>query len=196
MSLLSLSPAPPKLQAAAVCQPNGTMMSSEREAFHVAKLALMNVRLLADVERARTTSPEVARIVDLRTQADRLQPPVSVLHQATFLQFGYVCLVWLWERAKASQHDARVIEMVEAHFEGAALRERVRGARRVDGTRDVIRLVRNAISHGRVECLDDRFVFEDRGPGEASPTTVWLTWPEFDQLSQSVLAAMNTVLYG
>ena len=74
--------------------------SNSREIFHISKLALTNVRLLSDFENARKASEQVGDIVRQRLRSDKISEPFPLLHQATFLQFGYICLVWLWENAR------------------------------------------------------------------------------------------------
>ena len=171
-------------------------MADERDAFHIAKLALLNVRLLSDLESATQTSESVARLIEARVRRDAIQSPVSLLHQATFLQFAYVCPVWLWERAKTSGNEVAVIERIATRFPFDELYGRASGSRPVRTPTAVLRLLRNAISHGRVQCLDDRFVFEDQDPRrEAGATQISLTWPQLGELSEAVLFSMNEIVY-
>lgn len=166
-----------------------------REIFHFAKLALANVRLLADLEKARTTSTEIRNLVDKRMQEDSLLPPFSLLHQTTFLQFSYICLVWLWEHCK--QHDMKdeVANLAGERFCFGSLMERIDGPRNVTDSGEVLRLVRNAISHGRVEVEEEGFSFKDQGWGENEFTSLSLGWDELAQLSEAVLSAVNDCLY-
>jgi hypothetical protein len=170
-------------------------LTEAREAFHVAKLALTNVRLLSDVEQARETSTDIAELVEARIRADELNSPVPLLHQASFLQFAYICLVWLWERALADGERAYVAEGVCRRFDVAPLLEKKTGPRGVTSAADVLRLVRNAISHARVKADDNAFDFTDQSPKEEGPTCLTLTWQELGALSEAVLFTMNELLW-
>ena len=139
---------------------------SSREAFHFAKLALTNVRLLGDLEKARATSTEIQSIVNKRMQNDSLLPPFSLLHQATFLQFSYICLVWLWEQSKQDKTNDKIANLAGERFCFSSLMERVDGPRKVRNNREILRLMRNAISHGHVVVEETGFVFKDKGGGE------------------------------
>ncbi len=164
-----------------------------RDAFHVAKLALTNIRLLHDIQQARDTSCEVADLVKARLKMDQLRPPVSLLHQASFLQFAYVCLVWLWERSKADHVEDEVVRRAKNRFEFASAIGTVTGPRDVSSAKDVLRLMRNAISHARVRTEDNTFVFEDGSIREGF-TSLSLTWSELGEVSEAVLFAVNDIL--
>jgi hypothetical protein len=170
-------------------------MAHEKDAFHIAKLALLNVRLLADLEAATKTSASAASLVEARLRRDAIASPVSLLHQATFLQFAYVCLVWLWERAKTSGNESAVIQKAATRFAFDDLYGRVTGSRPIRTPTAVLRLVRNAISHGRVQCHDDRFVFADQGARESGVTELSLTWSQLGELSEAILFSMNEIVY-
>ena len=73
-----------------------------RDSFHFAKLAQTNIRFLNDIQNSN--SGDVASLVEHRTREDNVvNGSFLFLHQAAFLQFAYICLVWLWERAKTSE---------------------------------------------------------------------------------------------
>lgn len=165
------------------------------EAFHVAKLALTNVRLLNDIENARSTSAEICDLVKARAGKDGIRLPVSLLHQATFLQFAYVCLVWLWERARADQINNELVEIAEESFDFKEIMKTARGPRDVNSASEVLRLLRNAISHARVKAEKNVFIFEDVSNSEPGLTSLSLTWPELGQVSEAVLSAFNSILY-
>lgn len=170
--------------------------SRATEAFHFAKLALFNVRLLNDIQNAAKHHSEVTRIIEARAKDDNIGLPVSLIHQATFLQFGYLCIVWLWEVSKAESASKQIIDEAAKHFDfNVAFKSKV-GERSIDCPEKVVRLIRNAISHARVVAEDDRFIFSDQNTNcEGSPTSIRLTWPEFAQLSQAILFSVNSWLY-
>ena len=173
------------------------MSSSATEAFHFAKLSLFNVRLLSDIEHASKNHSEIARVIETRAERDSISLPVPLLHQAMFLQFGYICLVWLWEVSKANSGAQQIIDEVSKRFDIQGVIKSKDGEREINSTFDVVRLVRNAISHAHVVVKDEYFIFSDinkRG-GEKKPTSIRLTWCEFGELSEAILFSVNSWLY-
>ena len=180
----------------------GTVMSNTRdvvdvrEAFHIAKLALFNVRLLNEFENARLRSKEIDELIEARAASDGIARPISLMSQAVFLQFAYVCMVWLWEIAKAERSETEIVDLVQQKFHFDPVIGKVKGERNVTEPKDFIRLVRNAISHARVIVQDDAFILSDIDcRKEKSKTVVQLSWAELGQLSEAVLFAMNNKIY-
>lgn len=174
--------------------------SESREIFHIAKLALSNVRLLNDFENARKTSEEVRDVVTRRLRSDRISEPFSLLHQAAFLQFGYICLVWLWENARHNDDmtidEREIANLVADEFDFSNIISTKVGERRIDSARAVLMLMRNAISHGKVRVQENNFVFRDRNKKtENADTSLTLTWEEFGELCEKVLFAVNFSIY-
>ena len=166
-----------------------------RDDFHFAKLALFNTRLLDDIDRARQTAPEVAMLVSRRCLQDQISQPVSLLHQASVLQAGYICLVWLWELVKRANQVETIIQGVKQRMDIKACSQ-VNGEREVNSPSDHLRLIRNAISHARVSVEDEFFVFADIDPKkEQAETTLRLSWSDLDRLSEAMLFAVNDVVY-
>lgn len=167
------------------------------DAHHYVKLALMNVRLLNDIERARSSCRPIEDIVAARVRNDSIGEPVSLRHQATFLQFGYISLVWLREsvRKHLPKDEAAIDDHLARRLSGVQL-PKGNGPRLIDSWSDVVRLARNAISHARVVCDDTHFEFTDHDKGrEASATSLQLTWEELGRLSEAYLFAVQEVLY-
>jgi len=166
-----------------------------KDAFHVAKLALFNVRLLHDFESVSGQSEEIDRIIKSRSSYDNVAFPVSLMHQGTFLPFAYICMVWLWEIAKAEDNSDVIICEAQKKFDFSSVIKSANGPRTIKMPAHVIRLVRNAISHARVTTEDSCFSFSDIGGKEKTPTTIRLTWSELGQLSEAILFAINAWLY-
>lgn len=166
-----------------------------REAFHVAKLALFNTRLLSDLQNASQSSCDVAKLIEERARQDNVTLPVRLMHQSTFMQLGYVCLVWLWEVAKAEQCSEEILAEAAKMFDFENVIKSKSGERGVSKPTAVVRLVRNAISHARVVADSEYFTFYDQGRKELAPTALKLSWPEFAQLSEAILFSVNTWLY-
>jgi Arc/MetJ family transcription regulator len=93
--------------------------SQATEALHVAKLSLFNVRLLWQLEQARSSSDIDRLVSDVAHRSNVSLENLSLLHQAAFLEFGYVTLVWLYERAKADVGpEIDFWSAVEQHLDG------------------------------------------------------------------------------
>jgi hypothetical protein len=166
-----------------------------REAFHVAKLALFNVRLLWDLQQASQSSCDLTKLIEERARQDHIELPVSLMHQSTFMQLGYVCIVWLWEVSKAEECADQILAEAAGRFNFQSAIDSKSGERRIDTPASVVRLVRNAISHARVSTDGEHFTFSDQGRNEQAQTTVRLAWSEFAQLSEAILFSVNSWLY-
>lgn len=161
-----------------------------RDAFHMAKLALTNVRVLADFQSARSEAGEVSNIVEQRLEQDNISKPFSLLHQATFLQFAYICLVWLWEREKVRNNQEELADRVGHRFcfDNVEILE----PQEDEGNQSakwILTRIRNAISHGAVEAQDEKFTFRDR------EKLLSLSWQELAKLSEAVLFVVNDMVY-
>ena len=170
-----------------------------KDRYHFAKLALFNCRLLHALE----TEPHKSAVKDLiegMAQLNGMDETPSLLHQATFLQFGYVCLVWLWEAAKHSKLDDALLsefEKVAPQFElNFPEKTQISGKRHIKNWRAVIRLIRNAISHGRVIATEKTFEFSDHDEKtESQPTTLTISWEDLGKISETVMHSLNRVIY-
>src|SRR5262249_4464069 len=113
-------------------------------------------------------------------------------------QFAYVSLVWLRESVRAhlprKTQDAAERALVE-RLSSVPI-PKGKGPRTVDSWPAVVRLVRNAISHARVDVDETHFTFTDHDEHkEPGPTSVRLTWAELGQLSEAYLWAVQDSLY-
>jgi hypothetical protein len=166
----------------------------DKNAFYVSKLALFNVHLLDDFENVCSVKPDIEEIIICRSKKDNIRLPINLLHQATFLQFAYICLVWLWEQNKT---EYKIVSgAVEKRFQFDKTCK-VSGPRELCSTEDYLRLMRNAISHAKVEVEGDYFYFSDinKRDKETKNTIIRLTWEQVGQLSESVLFAINDKIY-
>ncbi len=165
------------------------------ESFHIAKLALFNVHLLSDIESKRIQVPSLGNIVIERSRFDNVALPINLIHQATFLQFAYITLVWLWEQANVSEMKDAFESGITKRFQFANI-TKLSGPRDFKNPRDLLTLLRNAISHGLVSFEDDRVVFTDiNRRKEQLPTKVAMKWSDLGQLSEAVLFSTNDLLY-
>lgn len=176
-------------------------LDAVRECYHVARLALFNTRLLNSLEGS--PDAEVRQLIDSEIESNGLRPPVSLLHQATFLSMAYICLVWLTEAMRKHLGQDNFDCDLEGAFRrrGVELpsRDRIEGPRELRDWPAVLRLVRNALSHGNVEIADGYFEFTDqnkrRKRDEPVPTKLCLTWEELGKLSEVYIHAQSPVLW-
>jgi len=80
-----------------------------RDRYHFAKLALFNARLLGRFQSEEGGSV-VRSIIEEEAKRNGMMETPSLVHQATFLQFSYICLVWLWESAKNAKLEIALLE--------------------------------------------------------------------------------------
>ncbi len=108
--------------------------------YHFAKLALFNVRLLHSLQESGRPVSDVVIKVAKENGMDEIP---NLLHQGTFLQFAYTCLVWLWESAKLEKLDNALLD----NFPDVAKKldvflptdSKIKGKRKVDDWKSVIR---------------------------------------------------------
>jgi hypothetical protein len=173
-------------------------MDTAKERYHIAKLALFNVRLMDTLQNAGTP---VAEIVAKESVENGMNEVPSLLHQGTFLQFSYTCLVWLWESAKIEGIECKLLDQLPVVAERLNLQlpKDLEGERRVQDWKSVIRLVRNALGHGRVEISDTQFIFADQNTygknKEQNPTKLRLTWEEIAKLSEAIIHSLTPILW-
>jgi len=181
-------------------QPNQDSLNA-RQRYHIAKLALFNIRLL---ERFQEEGSDVVRDIILEVaKKNEMKETPSLLHQATFLQFSYICLVWLWESAKSAKLETALLDEFPKVAERNALklpnRCQISGERKIEDWLDVIRLLRNALGHGRVKATDTTFEFSDQNIHGRCPekeaTTLTVSWEQLVQISEAVIHSLTPVLW-
>jgi hypothetical protein len=176
---------------------NNNKLAAER--YHHAKLALFNIRLL---NRLQNSGQPVAAIICDEAKKNGMNETPNLLHQATYLQFAYTCLVWLWESAKKENLEQDLlnnITAVAARYElQLPCENKIKGERKIKNWKAVIRLVRNALGHGSVETKESNFLFSDINNyknSENASTVLTLSWGEVYLLSEVVIHSMTGVLF-
>ncbi|MBS3975578.1 MAG: hypothetical protein KGZ75_02430 [Syntrophomonadaceae bacterium] len=172
-----------------------------RERYHIAKLSLFNVRLLAALQQDK--GKEINALVTYEASANGFKVMPSLLHQGTFLQFAYVCLVWLWESAKLAGLEHELLEEFPKVTERYGVKfpspEQIQGNRNLYYWKDVLKLLRNALSHGKVDINEDVFLFFDQNTRSRTPeperTTLSLSWEQLAKISESCIHALTPALY-
>ncbi len=177
-------------------------LKKAKERYHFAKLALFNIRLLNRFQQAKDDDPAKQVIVN-EARANGMTELPSLLNQGTFLQFSYICLVWLWETAKNEGIEDKVIDNFEKISKEYNIifpdASQIRGERKIEDWKSVIGLLRNAIGHGRVEVTDSSFTFSDQNrhskPPEAHPTDLTLSWEQLAVISETVIHSLTPILW-
>jgi len=172
-----------------------------RDRYHFAKLALFNARILGRFQEE--DGGVVRSIIEEEARRNGMIETPSLLHQATFLQFSYLCLVWLWESAKSAQLENALLD----EFSKVAERQNMQlpdssqivGERELKTWLAVIRLLRNALGHGRVKTTDASFEFSDQNTYGKNPekaaTTLTVSWMQLAQISEAVIHSLTPVLW-
>ena len=165
---------------------------SFKERYHFAKLALFNARLLSEL--AGSSNPAVARAVDVCAKKNGFQESVPLINQAVFLQMAYVCLVWLWEGVKLEKKESSLTNtLFDGEFNLPAVS--VWEGQRKHEASEVLRLLRNAISHGRVHVSEGNFRFEDQKPDGSDKAALTISWAYLGQLCERVIHKLTSVAY-
>ncbi|MDE8347497.1 MAG: hypothetical protein POH28_15185 [Acidocella sp.] len=172
-----------------------------RTNYHVAKLALFNIRLLNVIQNNQ--SNEIVELIKSECERNGFSSPPSLLHQGAFLAHAYICVVWLWESVK----KARLAQDFLSEFPKTASRfnlslppkEKIYGPRNLENWEQVLRLIRNALSHGKVEIDDNYYLLSDQKQSgrfkETEKTCLKLTWEDFGKLSEVCIHALTPTLY-
>ena len=173
-----------------------------KESYHFAKLALFNIRLLNKFQQATDDDPMKKAIVNEAKASGMTEVP-SLLNQGTFLQFSYMCLVWLWETAKVEGIEDKVIgnfEKISKEYNIAFPdSSQIKGERKIENWKEVIGLLRNALGHGRVEVSDSSLTFSDQNkhskPLEVAPADLTLKWEQLAVISETVIHSLTPILW-
>jgi hypothetical protein len=179
-------------------QPN----QDTKDRYHFAKLELFNFRLLGRLQNASDVC-EVNNLIVDEAKSNGMGETPSLLHQATFLQFSYICVVWLWESAKNAGLEGDLFKEFSAVADRLCLKlpeaNQIVGERKVEDWKSVIRLIRNALGHGRVKATDTSFQFSDQNTygrnSEKAVTTLTISWEYLAKISEAVIHSLTPVLY-
>ncbi len=177
-------------------------LKKSKERYHFAKLALFNIRLLNKFQQANDEDP-IKQVIISEAKANGMAEVPSLLNQGTFLQFSYLCLVWLWETAKDEGLEDKVIDNFKKISKEYNIpfpeSSQIKGERKVEDWKSVIRLLSNAIGHGRIEVSDSSFTFSDQNrhskPPEAAPTDLTLNWEQLAVISETVIHSLTPILW-
>jgi hypothetical protein len=120
--------------------------------------------------------------------------PVSLLHQGTFLSVVYFSC-WLWDQCGV-QDDNKIPELVNGNVD---LRKAVKIVKKSESRKtdrhSLLRALRNATAHGRIEVCDEYFVFTDRRPWDESDVIVLrVTWGNTAKIAEGVFWALQRKL--
>ena len=169
-----------------------------KERYHYAKLALFNAKLLLSLDT--TTDPGVAKALNDCAKSIGFAERPPLINQAVFLQMAYVCLVWLWESAKAKNVDEDLAHaLFDSEFpipaEDAWEGERHKNKGPDNAHVETVRLIRNALSHGRVQVDDKCFRFEDERKDGKDKASLTVSWGYLGQLCERVIHKLTPFAY-
>ena len=177
-----------------------------KDAFVVAKLSYFNISLLSEIQDLRKTNEELDALIDQVRKDIGLDKIDSLVNQAPFLEHAYICLVWLREVVmetsgkvhRKEQHDfvnSTILPSVQSRFDFSDI-SKLNGPRKLSNNGDKLILIRNGISHSKVEITETEYLISDQNDKkESSPTTVKMSWPTLGQLCDAFLFAVNDYLY-
>lgn len=165
--------------------------------FGVASLCRLNMIVLNALQKEKNQHENLNKIFNQCCQEIGFNSNVPLLHQGAFLSYAYTCLVWLWEKGvklNKGNIDTEILERIDFDFNEII---KICGPRLLDTRETKLRLLRNAISHGKVDIHGDVFIFEDQNlyrGGEREPTRVKLSWTSLGNLCDSILDVFNDIL--
>ncbi len=167
----------------------------DRGAFADTRDALFLIRLLNTLEHRRDDFPDLEALIHGEERHNGFSSRVPLVNQASFLQFAYMTLV----RIRAAYfEDRKTEELLELRVGGFVNQVSFGGDRNTKRTGvTLVKWLRNALAHSRVEVGEDVFVFTDVDDMSKKPTTVTMTmsWPVLGQICEAVVQAGNDLLY-
>jgi hypothetical protein len=168
-----------------------------KDKFHFAKLSLFNMRLFNDFEN--NGQEEVKKIIERRANADNINLPINLLHQTSFLSHAYINFVWLWESIKQNNLENKILNIIRKKFDfSSKIKILEKGEERdLKDAEDFIRLIRNSISHGNIEVIEEFFIFYDENPRKRDRDygKIRMKWETLGELSDIILFSLNDYLY-
>lgn len=167
----------------------------DRGAFADTRDALFLIRLLNSLEQHRRHIPELEALINEEERRNGFSSSVPLVNQASFLQFAYMTLVRTREAYFEGRKAEELLELKVGHFVNQVSFGGDRDKERTGAA--LVKWMRNALAHSRVEVDDHVFVFTDRDDRSKRPTTVTMTmpWPVLGQICEAVVSAGNALLY-
>ncbi len=170
---------------------NAELMSARLQ-FQDSRDALFLSRLLAEIEGVRSHNAEVAQLVADVEKANGYEASVPLVNQATFLQMAYMTLVYPKQGVVGD-----VVGDWEPHLDWERVEVLADNARRFASAPDrwsqLLRTVRNALSHSTVEVGETTFTFTDEHG--KSCVQVRFDWDFLGELTMEFFKAAKSALY-
>ncbi len=157
-------------------------------------LNLVNTQVLNELQQ-ETSSIYSGFILRVYKKFSGNEKPIFI-NQSVFLTRGYLCLVWLWESIKSLEIETEILEDLEKHLDKRIFKFIFSGQKRKsDDLKDIINSIRNAISHGKVEAHEDKFVFKNIDPRKPESKDHWriieMSWEGFGELSEKMVEVVD-----
>lgn len=119
---------------------------------------------------------------------------INLLHQGVFIGGGYLALVLVWEKIKDLGLESDFIIELEQKFDFNQI-AKTKGPRVLDLTKEKIRLIRNAVSHGNI-ITGDPLQFYDQNKyknAENEPTFIKIGFKDFGKLFSDIISCANEI---
>ena len=171
-----------------------------KQRFHVVQLAMFNAEVLNLVQQEADANVDgvCRQIIDQSASINisAAPPSPSTVNQSLFFGVAYLALVWLSE----SLSDKEVKKVLSSDkMKGVWEASKSNGPRDLTDDMKKLKLVRNALSHGKVE-IDDHFVFTfwDQNKWdekEDKPTTLSMGSHDLGKICTKFYYAASEVIY-
>jgi len=176
----------------------------KKASYHFAKLSLFNVKLLADLEKARESKPAVEEIIHACALNNNVCEPVNLVHQSTLFAHAYIILVWLDQRIRKEftlSDEESFAKSFSSRFDPLKdTKTRKSEKRKLENQGVFLRTMRNALAHAHVDIEDDDincpcFVFRDQDKNGGDKAEIHMTWCQLGKLLDATMFAYKDVLY-
>lgn len=173
-------------------------IDDKKERFHIVRLAEFNAMVLTSVQNDADTNQSGAcrqiLVECARQNGHELDNIPDTKNQSLFFAMAYLSLVWL----RASLEDDEVKRALSSpKMKGVWDCVKTGGPRDVSSEWQKLRLIRNALSHGKVS-IDDEFVFcfwDQNIRCERSATFLKIVSYGLGNLSNKFYYAVSDVIY-
>lgn len=166
-------------------------LSAARAQFQDTRDALFLARLLSVLDRRRSSDESLDNIITEVETQNGFRSPVPLVNQTTLLQMAYMTLVYPKQGV-----IGKVIDNWEPKLEWSRLNVRLDDQNRFGDDAnwsELLRTLRNALSHSTVEVSEHSFVFTDEWKGKK--VKVEFEWDFLGDLTMEFFHAANKALY-
>jgi hypothetical protein len=185
-------------------------MKKFKLAFQDAHTSYLNVNFLSNMQEGFEKSLCIRCFLLQKYPGEK--KPEKLLNQAHFLGHAYMCLVWLPElvgrnfKEDLAKKNKDIIAFIGSRVNFDETLKKISGYRvnlspgdecKIKDFGDILRLIRNGLSHARVEINPSNFKISDIDDRKKEPveTTLTLSWEDLGKIADAYLLAVSDVLY-